>query len=90
MSLSTTGQKVKFLRNRQKVSQFHLEMMIGAAAGSISRIEADKVNPSKETLLAISKALELSKAETAYLFGIIDLEFHTNKDPEYSFVLNLN
>lgn len=54
-----------------------LELKIEASPGSICRIEYGKVNPTKETLFAIAKALELSETETAYLFGIIEevLEF---------------
>ena len=44
--------------------------MIEASAGTISRIENGKVNPTKETLLTIAEELKLDSIETAYLLGI--------------------
>ncbi len=68
------GQKVKYFRLKSGLSQLELELEIDASPGSICRLEADKVNPTKETLFSISKALNLTYAETAYLFGIIEKE----------------
>lgn len=64
------GQKVKKFRIRAGVSQMDLELAIGAASGSISRIEVEKVNPTKETLLSIAQVLHLTSTETSYLLGI--------------------
>lgn len=65
------GHKVKLFRTRSGFSQLELEIIIGASSGSICRIESGKVNPTKETLFAIARALNLNNTETAYLFGII-------------------
>jgi len=46
-----------------------LELEIEAAFGSISRMEAGKVNPTKETLLRIATVLSLSDRELDYLIG---------------------
>ncbi|MEO6728615.1 MAG: helix-turn-helix transcriptional regulator [Candidatus Dojkabacteria bacterium] len=70
----TIGQKVKIFRYRSGMSQFDLELEINASSGVICRLESDRVNPTKETLFAISKALKLTEVETAYLFGIIEKE----------------
>lgn len=63
------GQKIKFFRKRAKISQFELEGKIGASAGSLSRIESGEVNPTKETLEKIKKALNLTYIETLFLDG---------------------
>ncbi|MGV8131747.1 MAG: helix-turn-helix domain-containing protein, partial [Candidatus Pacearchaeota archaeon] len=42
--------------------------------GSLSRIENGQTNPTKETLMKISKCLHLREDEIAYLFHIRDLE----------------
>lgn len=68
----TLGERIKNFRQRAGISQFNLEIEIGAAPGSLSRIEAGKVNPSKETLLRIINALNLKSFEAMTLF---DLKF---------------
>lgn len=72
MSNTTIGEKVKYFRLKANKSQFELELDIQASTGVICRLELDKVNPTKETLFALANALNLTKAETAYLFGIIE------------------
>lgn len=67
--MTPLGQKIKFFRKRAKVSQFELEGKIGASAGSLSRIESGEVNPTKETLEKIKKALNLTYIETLFLDG---------------------
>lgn len=64
------GQKIYKFRKRVGLSQFDLELEIDAASGSISRVENDLVNPTKETLRKIAKALDLAKFEEASLFEI--------------------
>lgn len=64
------GEKIKNYRQRAGVSQMDLELAIDAAFGSVSRIENNKVNPTKETLISISKTIGLSTNEIADLFGI--------------------
>lgn len=59
------GQKIRNFRLRAGKSQMDLELEIGASAGSISRIENGEVNPTKETLLKISNALQLNTVEIA-------------------------
>jgi transcriptional regulator with XRE-family HTH domain len=71
---SSIGAKVKYFRARGGLSQLELELAIGAAQGSISRIESDKVNPTKETLEKISQVLHLSSYELDYLWGLTDKE----------------
>lgn len=61
------GAKIKKYRQRLGLSQLGLEVAIDAAEGSISRIESGKVNPTKETLIKISKILKLSRSEFQYL-----------------------
>lgn len=90
------GQKIKKFRIQAGISQLKLETLIGASPGSISRIESGKVNPSKETIIDIAKALELETKEIAYLFEInlentTELIKITNKlllSKDISFILN--
>ncbi len=69
MNTAKLGQKIKFFRERANLSQFELENEIGGSAGSISRIENGKVNPTKETLEKIAKVLALNDYEFSYLAG---------------------
>jgi transcriptional regulator with XRE-family HTH domain len=66
----TLGEKIKKYRTRSKLSQLDLELEINTSPGRISKIENGKINPDKETIIAISKALELKTPEIASLFGI--------------------
>lgn len=66
----STGAKIKHLRTTVGLSQLQLENLIGAAPGSVSRMESGRVNPTKETLLAIAAALQLTPNIQGYLFGL--------------------
>lgn len=63
------GRRIHFFRKRAKISQLELEIKIEASSGMISRIESNTVNPTKETVINISKALNLSSFELDYLIG---------------------
>lgn len=67
----TLGRRLKFFRERAHISQFDLEGQMNAASGMISRIESGKVNPSKESVLAIANILKLNNKEIDYLIGNI-------------------
>jgi transcriptional regulator with XRE-family HTH domain len=67
---NTVGEKIKKFRKRAGVSQFELELRIDASPGSISRIESGQVNPTKETLMKISRALNLTTSELGYIQDI--------------------
>jgi len=73
------GKKIKFFRLRAGLSQLDLELAIHAAQGSISRIESGRVNPTKETIWSIATHMDLSREDTASLFGL-DLTFTTKAD----------
>lgn len=66
----TLGQKISAYRKNAKMSQLDLEIAINAGQGSISRIENDQVNPTKETIMLISKALNLTDEQIASLFNL--------------------
>ena len=66
----TLGDKVKAYRKRACLSQLQLELMTDLSEGSICRIESNSINPTKETILRLSKALKLSREEIIDLFGI--------------------
>jgi transcriptional regulator with XRE-family HTH domain len=66
----TLGQKIKQFRKRAALSQFDLELEIGASHGHISKIEKGHKNPEKETIIDIAYALKLNTFEIASLFGI--------------------
>lgn len=70
MQPNTIGEKVRFFRSRADLSQFDLETALKAAPGSISRLEHDKVNPTKETLHEISAILKLTSHEKGQLFDL--------------------
>jgi transcriptional regulator with XRE-family HTH domain len=70
MSELTLGQKIRQYRNRAKLTQLELELAIGTSQGSVSRIENDLINPTKETLSKIIDALDLYGEEAADLFGL--------------------
>lgn len=67
------GEKIKIFRNSRNLSQTELELLIGAANGSISRIESGTTNPTKETILSIAQELKLSEKEVNFIFGKNDL-----------------
>lgn len=72
------GNKIRFFRKRAGLSQFKLENEIGAAPGSLSRIENGEVNPTKETLEKIRYSLKINSRAFRYLDG--DLSLRENED----------
>jgi len=64
------GIKIKKFRELRDLSQFQLELQIGASAGSLSRIENGQVNPTKETIFEIAKALNLDDDEVVSLYSL--------------------
>lgn len=67
------GQRIRNFRKRAGMSQLDLELELGSGEGSISRIENGRVNPGKETILAIAQILDLSNSEVADLMGVLPL-----------------
>lgn len=72
---TTIGEKIRKYRKRAGLSQFELEMQIGASYGSMSRIENGAVNPSKETIQKIIEKLNLNTYEAANLFDIKVIDY---------------
>ncbi|MCA9385765.1 helix-turn-helix transcriptional regulator [Candidatus Dojkabacteria bacterium] len=68
--MNSIGDKIKAYRMQKGFSQFKLETEINASAGSISRMESGKVNPSKETLIKIIEVLNLKTHEVISLFEL--------------------
>lgn len=68
--MATLGEKIRFFRKRAGLSQMELEIRINASQGSISRIEKDLINPTKETILKIAKIFNLHSTELEDLFNI--------------------
>ena len=64
------GARIKYFRKRSGLKQMDLELRAGLPNGTISRIEHNKVNPSKETLRKIAEILKLHHRELDYLIGI--------------------
>jgi transcriptional regulator with XRE-family HTH domain len=83
----TLGEKIRSFRKRAGLSQFELENKIGASAGTLSRIESNEVNPTKETLIRLADSLELNQYDAAELFNI-DLKGELTKIGNVSKVLN--
>ncbi len=69
-SKTTLGQKIRKYRLRSGKSQLELELETGLSTGTISRIENDSINPTKETLGKLIEVLNLSGIESANLFDI--------------------
>ena len=70
MENKTLGEKIRNFRKRAGMSQFDLEVQIGASPGSLSRIENGEVNPTKETINKIVKELNLDDFEILDLYSI--------------------
>jgi transcriptional regulator with XRE-family HTH domain len=64
------SQRLKRFRLNKKMSQLDLEVITGIAFGTISRIEHERINPTKETLFKIALALQLNQNETIELFEL--------------------
>jgi transcriptional regulator with XRE-family HTH domain len=71
------GEKVKYYRKLRNLSQLDIELETNLSTGTISRIENNQVNPTKETIFAIAKTLQLTKIDVAYLLGIVESEYIT-------------
>lgn len=65
-----TGEILRKFRIERGLSQLELEVAINASNGSISRIESNKTNATKETLLKIASFLDLDSFETLNLLGV--------------------
>lgn len=65
------GRALKLYRKRARLSQLELEIMANLTFGTISRIENAKVNPTKETLIKIAKALSLNPNDILSLLGFV-------------------
>lgn len=63
------GRRIRYFRNRAGITQLQLELEIGAASGSISRIENGVTNPNKETLNSIADVLGMNLLEREYAYG---------------------
>jgi len=66
----TYGQKLRQLRQSRHVSQLQLEVAANLSVGSVSRMENNRINPTKETLFKIANVLRLTSEEAAELFCI--------------------
>ncbi len=67
------GAQLRLIRVEMGFSQLDLEVAADLSFGTISRIENNRINPTKETLLKIALALDLSSLQTTKLFGIPDV-----------------
>ncbi len=63
------GKRIRYFRERAGLKQEDIELQAGFAQGLMSRIENNKINPSKETIQQIVDVLELNSRETNYLIG---------------------
>jgi transcriptional regulator with XRE-family HTH domain len=67
--MNNIGRRIRYFRELKNITQVDLESEMDAASGFVSRIESNKVNPTKETLLKISQLLNLNSSEQSYLIG---------------------
>ncbi|WP_369691840.1 helix-turn-helix domain-containing protein [Bacillus cereus] len=61
------GNRVKTLRMEKKLTQQELADKIGVSKSALSQIENNKTTPSRETVSALSRILEVT---TDYLLGL--------------------
>ena len=61
MQSSTFGQYLEHLRDKKNISQRKLAELAGVTNSTISRIEADTVNPDPSTLEKLALALNIDK-----------------------------
>lgn len=59
----TVGQNIKSIRTKQGISQKTLAIKSGVGLASIQRIEYGQLNPKRETLHKIAKALHVNDIE---------------------------
>ncbi len=57
------GSKIKYLRNKNNISQTDVSLKTGLTTRSISRIETGKIDPKYSTLVKIAEALEVEICE---------------------------
>lgn len=57
------GYKIKYERNKRKISQLELSMKTGLTTRSLSRIECGTNDPKYSTLVKIAEALEMDLRE---------------------------
>ena len=57
------GYKIKYERNKRKISQLELSMKTGLTTRSLSRIECGTHDPKYSTLLKIAQALNMELTE---------------------------
>ena len=58
-ALIAMGEKIKQARCAKNLSQAEIAREIGTDKGKISRLEAGKANPTVQTLIKLSKALDV-------------------------------
>lgn len=70
MDNQTLGERIRYFRKRAGLSQMELECEVELSAGTVSRIENNTTNPTKETLLKIINFLNLNDFEIATIFNL--------------------
>jgi DNA adenine methylase len=73
MILNTFGDRIKYLREKQTISQAKLAQITGIVREQISRIENGQINPTLETVFKLSEALNISMSEL-FNFDVIGQE----------------
>lgn len=59
----TLGERVRFYRLQQGLTQLDLAVTVGKDISTISKIETNSANPSLQTLLGLSQALGVATEE---------------------------
>src|SRR5689334_18706145 len=77
------GNAIKQVRTHYGLSQIDLSTKTGISQTSISQIESGAKNPSKRSIEAICKALEIPEA-ILYVLGMEDLDVPTSKKGVYN------
>jgi transcriptional regulator with XRE-family HTH domain len=90
----TPGQLIRETRERRGLSQGRLARRVGTRQSAISRLEADEVSPSVETLdrlmRAMGERLEIAAAEPERDYDLLHLRATRNRSPEERLALGIS
>ena len=85
------GERLRTWRKLRGLTRAHLARMIGGDPSSITRLESgSRPNPTRETVVALADALELTGAHRAMLFGSCRLLEHPLTDAQAAYLAGWN
>ncbi|PWW32685.1 MULTISPECIES: helix-turn-helix domain-containing protein [Paenibacillus] len=58
--MKSIGEKLRYLRKLNKLSQIEFSQIIGVSQGMLSELEKDKYKPSLDTIIALKKKFDIN------------------------------